>query len=273
MLLESSNIVNQNYVIVFDLDETLGHFSQLYIFWNLLNSYLNDCNIEKIHFFKLLDLFPDFLRPNILKLLKNVKRKKQKNICNYVMIYTNNNGPKHWAELIKEYFHHKLKYNLFDKIIGAFKVNGEIIEVCRTSNGKSFSDFLNCTKLPENTQICFLDDQHHENMEHENVVYINIKPYTHNESFIKMAEKFYNNNKDIFNKKNINSVSFFINYIKKYTNNYNLKYIKKSKIEKNIDYILGSQIIKEVDKFFKTKPHRYTKKYKKKSKNKTYKIL
>ena len=30
----------QKYAIVFDLDETLGSFSQLYIFWNLTKLFL-----------------------------------------------------------------------------------------------------------------------------------------------------------------------------------------------------------------------------------------
>ena len=36
-------------VVVFDLDETLGHFTQLYIFWSLLNIYL-DCKLDKHNF-------------------------------------------------------------------------------------------------------------------------------------------------------------------------------------------------------------------------------
>ena len=83
------------------------------------------------------------------------------------MIFTNNNGPNNWVTLIKEYIHKKLKYNLFDQIIRAFKVNGKQIELCRTSHNKSHKDFINCTNLPENTEICFIDDVLHKKMEHE----------------------------------------------------------------------------------------------------------
>ena len=80
MIYESNNNCIQKYVMIFDLDETIGQFSQLYIFWNLVKTYLNDIQIKDIVFFKLLDKFTDFLRPNILKLLHNLKRKKEKSI-------------------------------------------------------------------------------------------------------------------------------------------------------------------------------------------------
>tara|TARA_B110001452_G_C15240429_1_gene429454 strand:+ start:5665 stop:6477 length:813 start_codon:yes stop_codon:yes gene_type:complete len=262
-----------NYAIVFDLDETLGHFSQLYIYWNLLKAYLNTENLDDKYFFKILDAFPEFLRPNIIKLLTNIKKKKQKKICNFVMIYTNNNGPTYWAQLIKSYLHYKLKYNLFDKIIGAFKVNGKIIEVCRTTHGKSFTDFISCTKLPENTQICFLDDQYHKDMEHENVLYINVKPYTCNIKFEVLADKTYNILKKLFIKNNKNSTKEnFIKHINQYTTNYKLANLNKSRVQKNIEIILTNHLIKEIDKFFKTKPKNTTlKKRKKKKRNQTKK--
>jgi hypothetical protein len=270
-MLKESNTTK--YVMVFDLDETLGHFSQLYIFWNLIKSYLNNCELDDLYFFKLLDKFPDFLRPNIIKLLINIKKKKQKGICNNVMIFTNNNGPKYWAELIKDYFNYKIKYKLFDKIIGAFKIDNQQIELCRTSHGKSHRDFINCTKLPENTQICFLDDQKHDSMENPNVLYIKIEPYLYNEDFSIMAEKFYKYNTTLFlnNNKN-NTRKNFLEYIDKYTKNYQLNNLNKNRLQKNIHYLLGNHIIREIDKFFKTKPRNYTKKNKRKKRNTTKKL-
>ena len=55
MLIESIIPNKTNYVIVFDVDETLGHFTQLYTFWSLLSEYINNTN-ETI-FFKLLDIY------------------------------------------------------------------------------------------------------------------------------------------------------------------------------------------------------------------------
>ena len=248
-------------VVVFDLDETLGHFTQLYIFWSLLNIYL-DCKLDKQYFFQILDDNPEFIRPNMVKILKNLKNKKLSNKCDYVMIYTNNNGPKFWVNLIKDYFEYKLNYKLFDRIIRAFKINGEIIEPKRTSYEKKHSDFINCTRLPENTQICFLDDQKHIEMEHPNVFYINIEPYLHNEDFKIMGMKFYKKNETLFNKLN-NNQEAFINYIIKYTKNYKINIKKKSIIQKNIEYILSNHIGKLINNFFnkkiKIKTNRITK--------------
>ena len=50
-----------------------------------------------------------------------------------MIIYTNNQGPKSWAVKIKDYFHYKLSYNLFDRVIGAYKVNGKINEKSRNT--------------------------------------------------------------------------------------------------------------------------------------------
>lgn len=268
MLIESNVNNSINYVVVFDLDETLGHFTQLYTFWMLFIDYINESKENEKLFFKLLDLFPKFLRPSILNILKNIKTKKKKNICNYVMIYTNNNGPKTWANMIKNYFHYKLKYELFDKIIGAFKVDGKQIEVCRTSYGKSFKDFINCTRLPSNTQICFLDDQKHDDMYHQNVLYINLKPYVHNIDFEKMASKTYEKMHKYFPKNK--SKDDFINYIKSYTKNYSLDYIDKTKVEYNIEKVFSNVLVKKIDKFFKTKPRKFTRKHRKKKHRKKY---
>lgn len=255
----------ENYAIVFDLDETIGHFSQLYNFWNLLSIYLNK-ELEQRYFNNLIDLFPLFLRPNILSLMKNIKDKKKKNICNYVMIYTNNTGPYYWGELIKNYFDYKLKYKLFDKIIRAFKIDGKQIEVCRTSHEKSYKDFINCTKLPKNTKVCFLDDVYHEEMVNDNVLYINIEPYHHNENYNVMCERFYKKNKNLF----YTNLRDYINFININTSNHNLNALNKPIRQVNIEYLFTNHIINEINKFFKTKEN-YTKKNKIK-KNKTHKL-
>ncbi len=257
-----------NCAIVFDMDETLGNFSQLYRIWNLIKIYLTNPELEYKYFYSIIDSFPLFLRPNILVLLKNIKQKKIDGLCDYVMIYTNNNGPNDWVNLIKSYFHHKLKYNLFDQIIRAFKINGKQIEICRSSHNKSFKDFINCTKLPQNTKVCFIDDQYHKEMEHNNVLYINIEPYFYNIDYLTIANVFYKNHKHLFNK----SIGNFINYIKLNTNNHNLNALNKTRTQKNIDLLLTYQIIKEVNIFFKTKPKNITNKIKKK-RNKTQKLI
>ena len=56
-------------VVVFDLDETLGSFVELGSFCTLLDDYFNNSNKAYSIFNELLDLYPEFLRPNIINIL------------------------------------------------------------------------------------------------------------------------------------------------------------------------------------------------------------
>ena len=259
-------MTKKKYAVVFDLDETIGHFSQPYKFWYHLKKFLNSEAIHEKYFFSFLDLFPEFLRTNILKILKYVKKKKISGACDYVMIYTNNNGPNYWANIIRSYIHKKLNYELFDQIIRAFKVNGQIVEVCRTSHGKSYKDFLSCTKLPSNTQMCFIDDQHHPEMEHDNVWYIYVQPYTYNVSYNQIIEKYFIANKELFEQFN-KTEDDFVRYMSKLPSD-DLEYLDKTKVEKNIDVLISKKIENNIKKFLGEKS-KNTRKQRKQTKNRT----
>ena len=60
-------------IVVFDLDETLGYFTQFGIFWDSLINYIknikNTNTLQQQDFDATFDLFPEYLRPNILKIL------------------------------------------------------------------------------------------------------------------------------------------------------------------------------------------------------------
>ena len=226
----------KKYAIVFDLDETLGHFSQPYKFLNSLKKFLNTESLDEIYYHSLFDLFPEFFRTNIFKILKFIKKKKLSGICDHVMIYTNNNGPEYWVNIIKNYIHKTLKYNLFDQIIRAFKINGNKIELCRTSHGKSYNDFLSCTKLPSNTQLCFIDDQNHPEMNHDNVWYIYLQPYVYNVEYEKISKKFYKENISLFQKFE-KTEKEFSDYMKKLDKSLSHN-LNKSRVEKNIDLLI-----------------------------------
>jgi hypothetical protein len=62
-------------IVVFDLDETLGYFSKLSIFWDCFENYLHN-KLTKQDFTYLLDTFPEFIRPNIINILKYLKEQK-----------------------------------------------------------------------------------------------------------------------------------------------------------------------------------------------------
>lgn len=163
-------------VIVFDLDETLGSFSQLSPAHSALERYYGR-PLSGLEFKYLIDMNKDVLRPFILDVLALAIRERVKGNCDAIMLYTNNSGGRKWPHLIANYFDMKLNTKVFDQIICAFKVNGIRLEPNRTTHDKTFEDFIRCTRLPENTEICFVDDLNHTGMNRENIFYVNIKPY------------------------------------------------------------------------------------------------
>jgi hypothetical protein len=136
-----------------------------------------------------MDAFPEYQRPDVLKMLRYVLGKKESGACSQVMLYTNNQGPPQWSKSICEYFDTKVGASLFDQVIAAFKVRGRRVEPGRTTHDKTLNDLLSCTKLPKETQICFLDDQDHPRMERDNVYYIHIKPYVRTMTFGRAAAR------------------------------------------------------------------------------------
>lgn len=260
-------MTENNYkIIVFDLDETLGYFQELSFFINAVENVLNT-KITKSDFYKLVDEFPEFLRPNILNILETIKSKKNKNPKIKVMIYTNNQNPKQWVLDIKDYFNNKINYMLFDKVIAAFKVNGEKIELNRTSHNKTYSDFIKCTKLPKNTNICFIDDQYHPGMINNNVYYIKVKPYMQSVAFKDMAERFYKRNNIKIDE------TTFVDNVSKYMETIRLPIYEKTQDELNIDNIVSKTIIYHLNIFMNKKLNEKTQKIKiKQKKHKTLKM-
>lgn len=251
-------------IVVFDLDETLGSFFEVGIFWSSLENYYGH-NLFKEKLFEVLDLFQEFLRPNIFKILEFIKLQKENNLCDHVMIYTNNQGPKSWVKMIGDYFNTKLEYELFDKIIAAFKINNKIIEMCRTSHDKSVTDLIRCTKIPPNTEICFIDDQFHSLMVDDNVYYINVKPYTFTMPFETMAERYFDK---YLKKSEPNNRDDFIHSIVTYMKNYNFIVRPKSDIEQKTDKVVSKQLLIHLENFFKKGRAKNTRKHKNKIKSK-----
>lgn len=275
---------NLQKIVVFDMDETLGYFVEFGIFWEALNNYVkyardnNHENIEDVldfdqqDFNTILDLYPEFIRPNIYSILNYLKHKKKSN-RNFkgAMIYTNNQGPKPWVTFIKNYFDSKIKYNLFIHIISAFKVNGKRIELCRTTNDKTLDDLIRCSKLPENTQICFLDDTYYPNMKNDNVYYIKVKPYTYDLSFDTLIQRFANS--DIGKKilKTSDETETFISFMNSYMLQFQFLYVNKSDEEYEIDKIVSKKIMIHLQTFFNNNNAQFSIKNKTSNHEKTYK--
>jgi len=171
-------------VVVFDLDETIGNFEQLGILWDAIESNQSFYRLSHHDLFHILDLFPKVFRPDFFTIIKKLKKKHVQ-----TAIFTNNQGPPEWVSLFAKYTSYKIGTTAFNRIVRSWKIDGEVIEPCRTSHTKKYHDFLKCTGYPEGTKLCFLDDQLHHGMEHPNVYYIHIHPYTYHYSFDVMIEK------------------------------------------------------------------------------------
>ena len=166
-------------VVAFDLDETLGSFADLYILWCILQDMCE--NHYPVDFNALLDLYPEFLRYGILHILEYLHEKKRLGQCENMYIYTNNQCSVNWTQLISKYFNYKLrvKGDLFDKIIYAFKIDNKRIEPERTTHSKTYNDFMKCTMIPNSAEICFIDNSYYSKMKNEKVYYIQPTSYHH----------------------------------------------------------------------------------------------
>jgi|TARA_R110002012_G_scaffold262179_1_gene444338 hypothetical protein len=189
-------------LIVFDLDETIGHFEEFGRFisgleyfhkqkW-FVKSYDEDAfdKILEKYFDILLHLYPEFFRYGIFKVFEDVLKKKRINKHLKVAIYTNNMGPRSWTIYIKNFIEKKIKHKLFDIIITGFHTN---TDKRRTTHNKTHKDLINCSNLPKNIPILFFDDQFHRDMVHNNIKYIHLHPYKMSISFDEMSKRFLEN--------------------------------------------------------------------------------
>jgi len=169
--------VSSNKIIVFDLDETMGYFSDMNILWRALVSekYIID---SQTSFNTLLDLYPEFLRNGITVILEYLYHKKQRSECKIYM-YTNNIYSPDIPKKIAAYLEYKIGGLLFERVICAFKIGNKIIEPLRTTNHKTYSNLIQCTMMPRNVEVCFIDDKYHKKMEHNKVFYLQPLPYYH----------------------------------------------------------------------------------------------
>ena len=167
-------------VIVFDLDETIGHFSHLQTICKCLSEWLGR-DLFQDEFNMLLDLFPEFFRPGIFTILDFLYAKKQKNDLFKLYIYTNNQCDPPWVNMIVRYIERELGAStLFDKNICAFKIKNQVVELKRTTGAKTYSDFIQCAMLPEDTvETCFIDNTYHDKMCGDRIYYILPKAYYH----------------------------------------------------------------------------------------------
>lgn len=177
-------------VIVLDLDETLGSFAHLHILWMGIVKGVRRGTLDKATFFRLFSLYPEFLRDNIRELLSIINEQKGQNVK--VFLYTNNQcHPDDWIDSVVEYIEETSNTpNLFDHFVRAFKIKDRVIEPLRTSTQKNIDDLVNCTKIPKNAEICFIDDTYYPRMMGDNVYYIHPVAYYHSMSIENIINRY-----------------------------------------------------------------------------------
>ena len=162
--------------LVFDMDETLGHFGQLGAFWGALER-AHSRTLSPSTFREVASLYPEYVRPGIPYMLAQAAELRDAGHLDAIGIYTNNNGPIQWAQYIAQWLESLAGRPVFDFIIPAYMIGGRLVDPRRTGHAKSPGDFSRCTGLPPTTRICFVDDQEHPPMRSPNVYYIKPRPF------------------------------------------------------------------------------------------------
>ncbi len=281
-------------VVVFDVDETLGNFAQFSIFAHVLDDYFNSPDITYQYFNDLVDLYPEIIRPNMVRILDYIRKKKTAGLCRKVIIYTNNMGPDKWVTHIRRYFEHKLKEitlasqtqsskgllivpPLFDRLIPGYKPEQAVLNdggyPQRTTNDKTMNDLIYCSRLPAEIEVCFLDDLYHSQMADERVYYIKLQPYYSYISMETFVLRFLNSAlfRNVFDKldaplsvmpttsasmkRKIISIELHDLFVK-YANglNYDAKKVQKKMNPREIDEIISKYILYHLQQFFRDGP-------------------
>ena len=181
--------------IVFDVDETLGSFSDLFILWNQIRPQDASPTVLNERFIQLALLYPEFIREGIVESLKYIHKKILAGKSHKVYLYTNNQCTyPEWIKLIIHYMdylvHGNTQSSMFERPICAFKINNRVVDTRRTTPFKTHSDFIRCSLLPKYTEICFIDDTKYAEMIHARVYYIQPPPYYHSLHSTTIHERF-----------------------------------------------------------------------------------
>ena len=177
--------------IAFDLDETIGSFSDLYSIWSRFEEEMRTQDV----FNKIMRLYPEFLRVGIIGVLSYIRRKQENGDCLPIYIYTNNQCEDvRWIKNLIAYLESivepvRANSKLFAEPICAFKIAGRRIEPNRSTHNKTYDDFVRCSMLRSN-DLCFIDDSYHEKMKHRRVYYIQPPPYVHRLPYSKVVDRF-----------------------------------------------------------------------------------
>lgn len=231
--------------IVFDLDETLGHFSQLGLIVDIIEHTFM-IHLTQHSFNELCETYIQYFRPNLVQILNIIKNIKSNNSNIKVVIYTNNIGPKSWTEQIVSFLETYVNFKIFDYIVGGYSNYMGRIELCRTTPNKVPFDLINCINANKNSTFLFFDDQHHSYMLDKNITYIRLNPYEFNYKNKDIISLFLKTNlsKYLLNYYNYN---YYIDILTNRLNKYNLPITSTSQLK--LDIQTSELIIKHIKQF------------------------
>ena len=177
--------------IAFDLDETIGSFSDFHSIWARLENNMK----TQPTFNAIMDLYPEFLRVDIFSVLRYIRMKQLSGHCLPIFIYTNNQCENvHWIYQLIYYLESRVYpgtiVEMFARPICAFEIRGKRIEPKRTTGEKTYSDFVSCSMLSTSHEVCFIDDLYHSKMKNRRVYYIQPPPYIHAISYREVVDRF-----------------------------------------------------------------------------------
>lgn len=157
--------------IVFDLDETIGYFPQIYLICNKFQTIYN-IQLDESIVHKIFDNFFHIFTPGIFVLFSYIRVLKEKNDNLQVTLYTNTKLPTTWIRYIISYIDMKIHtFKFFDHII-------HLNTIHRTTIKKNFSDLCNCCNFSkDNINILFIDNITHPLLLNKNTYYREIPNY------------------------------------------------------------------------------------------------
>jgi hypothetical protein len=238
---------NTNKVVIFDMDETLGSFIDLSALWYVIENrnlqFSKEYASQQERFNALLDLYPEFLRYGISNILEYLYFKKSRGDFIGVYVYTNNQVSKNWSKMIVNYLENRNKVmGLFNQIVHSFKIRKRQVEQRRTTHRKTPDDFIRCSLLPRNAEMCFVDNAYYKEMYHDKIYYIKPKSYFHGLKTENIVKRLMDS--CILKTKND---SFFTSY---FLDKNLITHYKKSKLDIDEDTYVSSKILHHIQDFF-----------------------
>ena len=140
-------------VIIFDLDETIGYFSQIYIIILRLEE-LYKIKLSYSEYRKIFEKYENIFRPGIFVLFAYLNALKSKYDIK-VILYTNTTLSDSFLDNIIKYLNERIhnQHNIFDDII-------TLRSSCRNGIKKQFSDIYNCLGYLNNGYVFLIIDNY-----------------------------------------------------------------------------------------------------------------